>query len=143
MASLLFPRPQNKDKRQQAKFIFYINSILDYLRISALPMMEVQIKAIISECVKRNRAGDSSYLPLRTSIVLNLQRCMGPTHWWLLANLHFKKRYEEFAILGKLRKMKALPRLSSAPTTAPSQSSIKNHSIPPPIPLLSQFEMFS
>lgn len=120
---------RTKDKRQ-SKFIFYINCILDYLRISAPPTVEVQIKMVISECIKRNRVGDSSHRPLRTSIVLHLQRCMGPTHW-ALANLHYKKMYEEFTILGNLKKMAKLESLPTVlPTTIPSQCS--NSNFPPP-----------
>jgi hypothetical protein len=126
-----------KDTKRRAQFIFYINSILDYLRISAPPMMVAQIKMVISECVKRNRAGDSSYRPLRTSILLNLQRCMGPTHW-AMANLHFKRCYHECTILGKLKRMEEMSNLSAALSPIPRQCTTSN-SVPPPAPLLSQF----
>lgn len=94
--------------KSQAQFIFYINAIMDYLKTSAPPIVAVQVKLVISECVKRNQAGDPSCCPLRRSIVLSIQRCIGPTHW-ALANLHFKNTHQQHAIYANLKRLQQAP----------------------------------
>ena len=90
--------------KSQAQFIFFINAILEYLKTSAPPFMAIQVKLIISECVKKNQAGDPSCRPLRRAIMLSVQRCIGPTHW-ALADIHYKESLRHHAMLSNLKRM--------------------------------------
>ncbi len=112
--------------KTQAQFIFYINAIMDYLRASAPPFVAVQVKLIISECVKKNQAGDPSYCPLRRSIILSIQRCIGPAHW-ALANLHFKRSHQQHALYANLKRLQTMSTVQ-----APLPNPIKNISLPIP-----------
>lgn len=103
---------QRIKNKTQAKFIFYINTILEYLHHSTSAVITAQVKMIISECIKKNRAGDSSCSPLRWSIVLSIQRCIGPTQW-ALANMYVKNSYRRHMLIGNLKKVQKMYDISS------------------------------
>ena len=103
----IFQMTSNRSRIQgksQAQFIFFVNAIMEYLKTSAPPFMAIQVKLIISECVKKNQAGDPSCRPLRRAIMLSIQRCIGPTHW-ALADLYYKKSLRQHAMYANIKRM--------------------------------------
>lgn len=113
-----------KVTKRHAQFIFYINSILEYLAASAPPATGLLVKDTISECVRKNRAGEAFFQPLRRCIVVSIQRVIGQMHW-VLANQYFNSIHQQHIRVTNLKRARSLSKLCSMPLPPIAQHCIR------------------
>lgn len=92
-------RSVSRLNEKQVAFIFFINSVLAYLKtLSSGPLLAAQVKVIIIDCIKRNRAGNTS-VPLRQAILVSIKECIG-RRLWVLALMYYKRACENSVLLS-------------------------------------------
>lgn len=67
--------------RRRRNFLLFVRVLIKCIEKSNNYKLTLQTKAIVSECVKRNRMGDPHFSPLQESIELRLRGMVGPTYW--------------------------------------------------------------
>lgn len=72
-------RVVNLTERQT--FLLLIKCLLMYLQKVNEHALRHSVKAIVAECVKRNRNGEPQFSPLHDAIELLLRKCVGEVHW--------------------------------------------------------------
>ena len=45
------------------------------------PQLTRTAKAVVAECTRRNRMGDTDYMPLQAAVERRLRRSLGEVHW--------------------------------------------------------------
>lgn len=101
-ATQLYPRTQvilpqlTRAKNRNRAILFFVQCMCQYLtNDAAQPLLAAEVKLMIRECVQRNRAGDPSCVPLRSTLLLKLRRIVGQYHW-TRALLRFELGYEDY-----------------------------------------------
>lgn len=62
-------------------FILFVKILIGCLERTESRAFCNRVRAIVSECTKRNRLGDASYTPLQEAIEARLRRVVGERHW--------------------------------------------------------------
>ena len=77
----LLPPHIRTENRNQA-VLFFVQCLCQYLKTEAAGSpLEAEVKLTIRECIQKNRAGDPSFAPLRSALLLKLRRIVGQQHW--------------------------------------------------------------
>ena len=81
------------DVQQKKRFLLFIKILFKSLE-QAPPELRDVAKAIVSDCTRRNRLGDPSYVPLMDAIDRRLRGHVGEVHWRRahMYMQHFMKR---------------------------------------------------
>ena len=62
-------------------FLLFVRVLIKCIEQSQNYKLKLQAKAMVSECVKRNRMGDPHFSPLQESLELRLRGLVGPDYW--------------------------------------------------------------
>jgi len=84
-----FPPPaqlqsQSQSRRplgEREKFLLFVKVIFRYLEKTNNQRLHQQAKAIVYECTRRNRMGDSNYASLRDAVEVRLRLLLGDDAW--------------------------------------------------------------
>ncbi len=66
---------------EREAFFFFVRVLLKCIELDGGPQLKLRANAVIKECTRRNRAGDSRFFPLKDSIEFHLRRTVGELHW--------------------------------------------------------------
>jgi len=66
---------------EREKFLLFVKVIFRYLEKSNNKRLHQQAKAIVFECTRRNRMGDSNYASLRDAVETRLRYLLGDDAW--------------------------------------------------------------
>ncbi|CAB9504716.1 expressed unknown protein [Seminavis robusta] len=68
-------------KLRRREFLLFVRVLIKCIEQSNNYKLTMQTKALVAECVKRNRMGDPHFTPLQDSMALRLRGLVGPQYW--------------------------------------------------------------
>lgn len=74
-------QPQFIQLSDRQSFLLFVKVLLKYVEKVREISLRRRVKAIVAECVRRNRLGDNQFIPLPDAIELFLRKCVGEFHW--------------------------------------------------------------
>ena len=80
----LVPRRLPNNRQQTKKrhdLLLFVHALIKCLDGTQSYKLRLQTKALVAECVKRNRMGDPNFSPLRESLEVRLRGLVGPIYW--------------------------------------------------------------
>ncbi len=90
-------RPSRLRLSDRQKTFVFVKMLLQYLDRANIHLMQVQAKAIIAECVQRNRMGDPLYADLQNALQVHLSAVLGYTTYTRI-QLCCQRRYRNCSI---------------------------------------------
>lgn len=66
-------------ERQQ--FLVFIKILLKYVERTNNPQLRRTIKAVVTDCTRRNRNGETAFMPLQAAVERRLRIVLGEVHW--------------------------------------------------------------
>jgi hypothetical protein len=70
-----------RNPRQRRDFLLFVRVLIKCIEQSRNYKLTLQTKALVAECVKRNRMGDPHFSPLQDSMEIRLRGLVGPNYW--------------------------------------------------------------
>ena len=67
--------------RQRRDFLLFVRVLIKCIEQSHNYKLTLQTKALVAECVKRNRMGDPHFSPLQDSMEIRLRGLVGQDYW--------------------------------------------------------------
>jgi hypothetical protein len=71
----------SRSPRQRRDFLLFVRVLIKCIEQSRNYKLTLQTKALVAECVKRNRMGDPHFSPLQDSMEIRLRGLVGPNYW--------------------------------------------------------------
>lgn len=82
--------------------LLFVHALVKCLDRTNNYKLRLQTKALVVECVKRNRMGDPNFSPLQESLALRLRGLVGPVYWRQAQD--FVRSYQvSKAVAGRVR----------------------------------------
>ena len=75
--SFQLPSRRHRYLNEREQFLLFIKVLFRYLEHSNKPQLRRKAKAIVLECTRRNRFGETAYQPLKNAIELRLRPLVG------------------------------------------------------------------
>jgi len=66
---------------EREHFVIFIKILFKCIEQSDDQNLRLKAKAIVNECTRRNRMGDSSYTPLQDAVERRLKKMVGELYW--------------------------------------------------------------
>ena len=80
-AAVQTPAPMPPLEEGRKDLLVFVSILLKIIEQSHNFKLTLQVKAMISECVRRNRMGDEHFTPLQKSIAERVRGLVGPNYW--------------------------------------------------------------
>ena len=78
---LALTRSPSHSLGEREKFLLFIKIMFQYLERSGKLLLRQRAKAVVAQCIRRNRDGDEHYIPLKESVEKRLRPLIGPLVW--------------------------------------------------------------
>ena len=78
------PRPSYPLRRmlsEREQFVVFVKILFKCIEQSDDQNLRLKAKAIVNECTRRNRMGDSNYTPLQDAVERRLKKIVGELYW--------------------------------------------------------------
>ena len=75
------PQGRRRDLTEQERFLIFVKILFKCLEKSEDPRLKPRAKAVVTECTRGNRMGDTNYMPLQDAVERRLRRHVGEQHW--------------------------------------------------------------
>jgi len=86
--SLVTSTGHRRSLTEREKFLIFVKILFKFLDQTADPRLKPRAKAVVTECTRRNRLGDSEYTPLQDAVERRLRHSVGE-FYWTRAKLYF------------------------------------------------------
>ena len=70
-----------RDLRERKQVFTFVKVLFKYLEKSKAVRLHMRAKKVIAECIRENRVGNPSYMPLGDAIEQRLYQTVGDRHW--------------------------------------------------------------
>ena len=70
-----------REKQRRRDLLLFVRILIKCIEMSQNTKLCMQTKAMVSECVKRNRMGDPHFSPLQENLEMRLRALVGPDYW--------------------------------------------------------------
>ena len=72
---------QGRGLTERQQFLIFVKILLKYIDRTNNPQLRRAAKAVVAECTRRNRMGDTDYMPLQAAVERRLRTTLGEVHW--------------------------------------------------------------